>query len=451
MIQRRLISLVLASASLLVASADAHGAAVLGVRLDPGAREPIARLHRLPAPPALAHGLFAALASTHSKPSPLPTITSVRPLKLAIGKSLTILGRNFVAGKHRDTIVFLRSGAPAVFLRADTATTRRITLTLTSKLTRFLTTTNTGAKAPTRFRLRVLARRFGAQFTSTRLSPTVLPAPAGGGGPSAPSCSLASAKAAPNADADGDGLSNALELSINTDPCNADTDGDGITDGYEYQSALDLNSRALPYPGKRPYPNALDPTDAGTDYDGDGLTQMDEYTAWVRYGGRRFPLNYSDGTQMTGGPQVVTPATAWEDINGNGFISDDEKDIDNDGLTNWDEAHGPLSGPGWWAEIYKDEKPFPVAWKGTDWLDPDTDGDGLKDGADDVDHDGWTNAQEVTRGPYAVQPFNPCLPDYHSPTCPLHPPLPEEAYPPFSTGYMSPGEPTPLVWPRPSS
>jgi hypothetical protein len=447
---RRYAPLVLATACLLAlpAAADA-GTAVLGVRLDPGARLHGTRLHPPSATPWLAHGpLLASLASAHAPASPLPLITSVRPLKLAIGKALTVLGRNFVAGRHRDTIVFLRSGAPAIFLRADSATTRRITLTLTSKLTRFLTTTNTGAKTATRFRLRVLARRFGAQFTSTRLSPTILPAPSGGKGPSSPGCTLAGARANPNADSDGDGLSNGLELRIKTDPCNADTDGDGVTDGYEYQSALDLNSRALPYPGKRPYPNPLDPSDANTDYDGDGLTLMDEYTAWVRYGGSKFPLNYSDGTQMSGGPQVVTPATAWEDLNHNGFISDDEKDVDNDGLTNWVEAHGPLSGQAWWTTAFPDEKAYVVTYQGLDWLDPDTDGDGLKDGADDIDHDGWTNAQEQFRPPYAVNPFNPCLPDYKSPTCPLHP---DGSYPPFTSGYMTAGEATPLVWPRPSS
>ena len=448
--RRRYVPLVLATACLLASAASADaGTAVLGVRPDPGARLHTARLHPQPLFPAFGHGsLLAVLASAHAPAAPLPAITSVRPLKLAIGKQLTIGGRNFLAGKHRDTIVFLRSGVPAIFLRADSATTRRITLTLTSKLTRFLTTTNTGAKAPTRFRLRVLARRFGAQFTSTRLSPTVLPAPSGGKGPSAPGCTLAGAKANPNGDADGDGLSNGLELRIKTDPCNADTDGDGVTDGYEYQSALDLNSRALPYPGKRPYPNALDPSDANTDYDGDGLTLTDEYTAWVRYGASKFPLDYSDGTQMSGGPQVVTPATAWEDLNGNGFISDDEKDIDGDGVTNWVEAHGPLSGQAWWSTAYPNEKPFPVAYAGLDWLDPDTDGDGLKDGADDIDHDGWTNAQEQFRTQYVVQPFNPCLPDPKSPTCPLHP---DGSYAPFTPGYMTPGEPIPLPSSPPAS
>lgn len=441
MSRRQLVTAVLATCCLLAppAAASAH------VRTLPATAGRLQRpLHATAASPA---AIARRLASV-----PLPSIKRVTPLRVQIGRTLTIAGRNFVPGRGRDTVVFFRSGAPAIFLRASSATKTQIRVSLTSKLAQYLIARNNGQKAPTRFRLRVLTRRFGASFTPTKLSPIVLPAsnPSLGsrGGTPAPACTLASAAAAPNADADGDGLSNALELSIHTDPCNRDTDGDGITDGYEYQAALDYNSRALPYPGKRPYPNPLDPTDANTDYDGDGLTMADEYAAWVLYGHMTFPLNYSDGTQSSGGPQPVTPQTAWEDLNRDGFITDDEKDVDGDGLTNWDEAHGRMQ-PSWWKSIFTNEPSYPLAYQGTDWLDPDTDGDGLPDGADDVDHDGWTNAQEVQRGPYWVQPFNPCLPDPTSPTCQLHPPPPSNnPYPPFRAGDMRPGESIPLVWPR---
>jgi hypothetical protein len=429
MSRRQLVTAVLATGCLLAPSS--------------GAGASVPALHATAASPA---AVARRLASV-----PLPTIKRVTPLRATIGRTLTIVGRNFVPGRGRDTVVFFRTGAPAIFLRASSATSARIQVPLTSKLGQYLILRNNGAKAPTRFRLRVLTRRFGASFTPTKLSPVVLPAASSGTrsrspGPPAPTCTLASARAAPNADADGDGLSNALELRIGTDPCNRDTDGDGITDGYEYQSALDYNSRALPYPGKRPYPNPLDPTDANTDYDGDGLTMADEYAAWVLYGHSSFPLNYSDGTQSSGGPQPVTPQTAWQDINGDGFITDDEKDVDGDGLTNWDEAHGRMT-PGWWRSAFASEPSYLLAYQGTDWLNPDSDGDGLPDGADDVDHDGWTNAQEVRRGPYWVQPFNPCLPDPTSPTCSLHPPF-DNVYPPFRPGDMRPGDPIPLLWPR---
>ena len=84
-------------------------------------------------------------------------------------------------------------------------------------------------------------------------------------------------------------LSDSLERSLRTDPCDADTDDDGAEDGFEYRSALDLNhyprTPPLPFPGTRPYPNALDPTDGNIDYDGDSLTVREEYLLWFRYAG----------------------------------------------------------------------------------------------------------------------------------------------------------------------
>ena len=43
------------------------------------------------------------------------------------------------------------------------------------------------------------------------------------------------------------------------------------------------------------------------------------------------------------------------------------------------------------------------------------------DGPDDVDEDGWSNADDLSRGPWWVQPFNPCLPYTWSRTCDRHP------------------------------
>ena len=405
---------------------------------SPGAGAALPRLHA------------AAVQKPPSASTPLPAIKSVKPLRLSIGDTLTITGRNFLPGRGRNTVVFFRDGAPAVFLRAGAATKTRMTVKLTSKLARWLTVRNNGDRAPTRFRLRVIARRFGARFTPQKLSPLVSPATPkdAGGGPTAPTCTAASAAAAPSADVDGDGLDNGLELRIRTDPCTADSDGDGIPDGYEYESALDYNSRALPYPGKRPYPNPLDPSDAKTDYDGDGLTMADEHAAWVMYGHESFPLNYSDGTQTSGGPVAVTPATRWQDLNGDGFLTDDEKDVDGDGLTNWDEAHGRMV-PGWWQRAFPSEQAYTVTYLQTDWLDPDTDGDGLPDGADDVDHDGYANQNEIDRVATRqwVQPFNPCLPDPTSPVCAKHPPF-DNPYPPFAPPGYSSSETIPLAWPR---
>jgi Bacterial TSP3 repeat len=269
-------------------------------------------------------------------------------------------------------------------------------------------------------------------------------------------------------DDDGDGLTDGLENTIGTNPLAFDTDGDGVSDAFEYFSAKDLNSANLPYPGKRAYPNPLDGTDAvaaTSDFDGDGLTLKMEYEAWLftscgghvhdaDYGNCHllFPLTYSDGRQMT-------------DLASG--VSDAARDVDGDGLSNWIEANGPLSGPAYWAAWSKEDANkcspsyteatyFGPAYQGTDFVDADSDGDGVLDGADDVDHDGYTNAQEQGRPsdwcatyvstahsgaptPNVVarmQPFNPCKPT-HSSACHDHP---EFGYYPSTEDWDSPAQ-----------
>ena len=360
-----------------------------------------------------------------------PTITGIAPVKLAIGKKLTIKGHGFRSGKLKNTVVFQRARTRPVFVRADSATSTRITITIPVKLLPFLATRG-GQPIDTRFQLRVLSTRFGLSFTRKSLSPVISP-PGNDTGPG-PSTPVPTCKPdltpGSTKDTDGDGIPDFREAEIKTDPCNADTDHDGVEDGFEYESALDLNSRALPYPGKRPYPNALDPSDAKVDYDGDGLSQEEEYALWVRYGGHRFPLNFSDGDQDTnpsGGSTPVPAGKAYLDTNSNGVLSDDEKDSDGDGLGNWDEIKGAF-GP---ANV-KNMGYSPLL----DYMDPDTDGDTLPDGADDQDHDGFTNVAEIqipvpdTAGYSATtgrvnhltsNPMDPCAPDPKSRVCPLHP------------------------------
>ena len=373
--------------------------------------------------------LFLALVLVPSASAATsPKISKVSPLTLAVGDTLTINGSGFIPGKQKDIVVFKRDGKAAIFVKADSATSTRIVVKVPDKLIPFLNDSQ-GSPGPQTFRLRVLAKRFGAAFTAKNLSPQI--GPPGSGGP-IPGC-VAQVNS-DTVDSDHDGLSDALEHRIGTDPCKLDTDGDGIPDGYEYESALDLNNRALPYPGKEPYPNPLDGTDANVDYDGDGLTMADEYSLWVyTTGGGKFPLTYSDGTQDTGGPTVVTPDTAALDLNGDGVLEDGEKDADNDGLSNWDELHGRMT-PGWWGSIFQGETPFygvpgNQVMSGVSAVDPDSNGNGVPDGADDQDHDGYTNLQELDRHQATfgsanlwVNPYNPCLPDPMSRTCSMHPP-----------------------------
>ncbi|MEA2292812.1 MAG: hypothetical protein QOE86_451, partial [Solirubrobacteraceae bacterium] len=290
----------------------------------------------------------AGTAAAATKTVKVPVITSVTPMSAKVGDTLLIKGRNFRTGKHKNSVGFKSDGFAVVFVKSDVSTTKRIYVKIPARLEKVMNTSS-GATVPTRFHLRILAARLGKAFTTNKLSPKIAPAPpaASGGGGATGSTGGTGTTTTPTVDArgpegdcDGDGiknkdetdadndlLSNATENAIGTDSCNADTDGDGVPDGYEYQSAVDLNDDvyqspdgAVPYPGKRPYANPLDGTDAKTDYDGDGLSLKSEYNLWVyswnvaKTDARTLtPLSYSDGKQYS---KSIAPASydKWNDF-----------------------------------------------------------------------------------------------------------------------------------------
>jgi hypothetical protein len=389
-----------------------------------------------------------------------PVVTKVTPKSVKVGDVLTLTGKNFVRGKGKNQVFFFTAKGGGTWAVADDASATRLKVRVPDKLANLLPTDGGNA----RILLRVKGKRLGER-TATRVSPLIAIKPdatgsGSGSGTGTPGCTPNPAN--PTSDVDGDLVPDYRERDALLDPCNRDSDGDTVSDGFEYNSALDLNSAARPYPGKRPYPNPLDKNDAGVDYDGDGLTVADEYTLWTKYGGGTLPLSYSDGKQKS----VVAAAPSssgplyYMDLDGDGTLSDDERDADGDGLGNWDESHGRML-PSWWTSTYSkapnEETPYPVTFAGTSMVDPDSDGDGVADGADDQDFDGLSNSFEISRAPgwsqiyvaighnwngtattdpdgtgpltaadarfYArVQPFNPCKPVW-SDKCHRHPPF----------------------------
>jgi hypothetical protein len=412
----------------------------------------------------------AASAATTSAGAAAPAITRVTPMRLSVGERLTIRGRHFKARRLRNTVIFRAPNGRTAFAKPRRATVTKLVVVVPDSVARLLTVSG-GEPKPTRLRLRVLAGKF-SKFTPRRLSPVVTGfgggAGGGGGGSATDACNT-------TADHDGDLLSNSYELQIGTNPCVRDSDLDGVDDGFEEQSAIDINGNPrtppLPYPGKRPYPNALDPTDGATDYDQDGLRLRDEYMLWTRYsadGVRRqgaptslSGLLYSDGLQKSADPAPAPPgdllAAYALEIRVDGQLWDDERDADGDGLSNWDETGGRMT-EGWWpAEHDGKIEPSESKYPDLDYLDnedtapafdaaadPDLDGDGVPDGADDTDHDGLSNQFEVSRpvdwdavafvdsangnlspgpNPWAyTNPFNPCKP-FKSERCHAHPPF----------------------------
>jgi IPT/TIG domain-containing protein len=256
--------------------------------------------------PAVA-GTTTAAAKTRA-----PVVTKITPKNVFVGETLTIRGHHFRRGINKNTVAFKRHGARVVLVKAEKGTTKMLRVELPKRLEKVLVVRN-GTPTPTRLSVRVFSMKFGKRFTSKAKSPIV--------GPEKPPAPPEPAKVDPNADCDGDHLVNRVdtdddgdllsdddEKKWHLDQCSIDSDEDGVEDGYELQSARDLNddeyqanpNSYLPYPETRPYPNPLDGTDAGTDHDGDTLTLMDEYRLWKYTKVRTLtPLTYSAGEQYS--------------------------------------------------------------------------------------------------------------------------------------------------------
>ena len=508
-----------------------------------------AALTALAAPATAGAAPVASAAKSVKKKQPV--VTRVAPMELNAGDTLTIYGKNFRRGKGKNSVAFKAIGQRAIFVTADISTRKVMKVVIPERLEEVMIV-RAGTIVPTKFKLRVLAKRFGKRFTNLADSPTIgasvdTPAPGEPGAPVVPEgpppadgdCDADGVLNGADADDDGDLLNDDLETALKLNTCEVDSDGDGVQDGYEYKAAVDLNDDeyadpqdSLPYPGKRSYPNPLDGGDASTDFDGDSLTLKEEFDLWVYTGAAGlFPLSYSDGEQYSisqrrgDGQRVPTLSRVdydkqlsflahaaavgrrnvgledgspwWDhdtvrntyglldfnrdgieadvvlgppspqpvigldnayrvtekwyfDFDNDGFLSDEERDEDADGLTNFDELHGRML-PEYWTACYGAEVPYPVSYGGTSHVDADTDGDGLRDGLDDQDHDDVPNVMELSRlaasglwdgkgqcNPLKdlpkppdevhhpdrygmVNPYNPCLPASWSRTCIRHP------------------------------
>ena len=483
----------------------------------------------------------AGQAEAKKKKVAKPVISKVAPSNAAIGDTLTVYGRNFIAGKGRNSVAFKRDGSPAVFVKSDVSTRRQIKVILPAKLSKYLIVRD-GTPGPTPFRIRVLAKRFGKSFTALAKSPMIGPerpeSEQSGPAPAAPEgdCDGDNALNGVDADDDNDLLGDGLETELKTDQCNRDSDGDGVEDGYEYRSSIDLNddefqnpNTTLPYPATRPYPNALDGADADRDHDGDALSLLEEYKLWIytiqTKGAPRSldALSYSAGMQHSvysrGGDNRRTPSLqaagyarqqefvnwvngngyaqvavsdvdaewyaarpvyslfdvnrsgggpsgaaelgqlraegTYYDLDQNGWLDDAERDEDADGLTNFDETRGCMNDADYWKTLYGKETPYKITYAGTDHDNADSDGDGVRDGADDADFDDVPNIWECSRQmasgrPFDdpadlpdpanpdpqeghVNPFNPCLPSSLSRTCPRSVSI-SSAWAPFAAG-----------------
>lgn len=184
------------------------------------------------------------------------------------------------------------------------------------------------------------------------------------------------------------------------DPHNPDTNGDGVNDGDEDSDGDGVDNKTEVENGTDPFVNEDDPSKVLPDQDGDGI--RDDIDTDIDGDG----VNNAD--EKEAGTDPKNPNT-------NG-TPDGDKDTDNDGLTNKEESDPNLNtttdrngdGKPDITDGNKDEDGDGVDNKdekdnGTNPFNPDTDGDGKKDGEDDVnnndvDNDGVNDADEKDAG-----------------------------------------------------
>ena len=326
---------------------------------------------------------------------PRPYVKSVSPLSVSVGELMTIKGFYFTPGYAENVVVFVARDGRVSYVRSEHSTKRSLQVRIPKKVERILKVVN-GVRVPTKFRVKVISSRMSRLATGALSQPLIGPDVGG-------DCDGDGTPNPTDTDDDNDILPDVLEAHAKTNPCVADSDGDKLFDGWEYLSAIDLNRNNLPYPGKKPYPNALF-ADESFDFDGDGMYAWAEHAMWW-LGGGKYPLTYSDGNQTT----IAEPVDGdpWNDLQYPwDELSDDERDFDNDGLANiYELRHAAF-------ELWSPNFPSVIR---PDFLDSDTDGDGLVDGQDDQDHDDFSNIQELRKGTFTM---NPCDPNPHSRTCP---------------------------------
>ncbi len=267
-------------------------------------------------------------------------------------------------------------------------------------------------------------------------------------------------------DSDGDGLFDGAETTLGTDPNDADTDGDGIGDGAEVganpatprdadgdgiidaieSSIVDTDadgvSDQLDAANTNPcVPSANTGACLAADSDGDGLTNAQEDAL----GTSRNNAD-TDGDGANDGAEVGGNLNAPVDTDGDGTPDVHESsliDTDGDGVSNQADAANnnpclPNANSAPCLALDSDGDGLSNGQEnvqGTNRNDPDTDGDGVNDGAEvggnvnapaDTDGDGVIDAIESSivdadgdGVPDQADPFNnnPCVPSPNSAAC----------------------------------
>jgi hypothetical protein len=125
--------------------------------------------------------LPASNALAGKKSASPPSVSSLSPLALRVGDTLTIRGRRFLPGEKRNSVSFKHDGSPPVVVKSGAATRTQLKVVVPAKLAKYFAVAGT---RPSRFRVRVGTGRSMNGYTPLKRSPLIggqAPAAAVGG------------------------------------------------------------------------------------------------------------------------------------------------------------------------------------------------------------------------------------------------------------------------------
>jgi hypothetical protein len=112
-----------------------------------------------------------AASSAGANEASKPSITRVLPMRVSVGGTITITGRNFESSRLANTVIFRAPDGRWAFARPHRVGRGQLRVVVPDAVSRLLGGTLSKPK-PTRLKLRVLAGEFSS-FTPRRLSPVV--------------------------------------------------------------------------------------------------------------------------------------------------------------------------------------------------------------------------------------------------------------------------------------